>query len=190
LIHTVCEPDFHTCNIIVNQASIRGLTDSKNNKVWLVMRVIDLVDPAVVLVAAKASSRKVLVKQLAEKGAARWGFKASDIVAAVEQREKGGTTAFGGGVAIPHAKLDYKGRAFAAFAVLDTPVDFAALDNQPVDIVCLLIAPQSPPTEHLRALASVSRLLRDRSLLAKLRGCKSADALMALLDSWDSLQAA
>ncbi len=154
------------------------------------MRVIDLIDPAAVLVGAKAGSRKLLMKQLAEKGAARWGFRAADIVAAVEAREKLGTTAFGGGVAIPHAKLDFKGRAFAAFAVLDTPVDFAALDNAPVDIVCLLIAPLTPPTEHLRALATISRLLRDRSLTAKLRGCKSSDALTALLDSWDSRQAA
>jgi nitrogen PTS system EIIA component len=154
------------------------------------MRVIDLIDPAAVLVAAKAGSRKLLMKQLADKSAARWGFRSADIVKAIEAREKLGTTAFGGGVAIPHAKLDFKGRAFAAFAVLDTPVDFAALDNAPVDIVCLLIAPISPPTEHLRALATISRLLRDRSLCAKLRGCKSSDALLALLDSWDGRQAA
>ncbi len=154
------------------------------------MRVIDLIDPAAVLVGAKAGSRRLLVKQMADKGAARWGFRAEDIISAVEAREKLGTTAFGGGVAIPHAKLDFKGRAFAAFAVLDNPVDFASLDNEPVDIVCLLIAPQSPPTEHLRALASISRLLRDRQLVAKLRGCKTADALVALLDGWDSRQAA
>jgi nitrogen PTS system EIIA component len=154
------------------------------------MRVIDLIDPAVVLVGAKCSSRKLLMKQLADKGAVRWGFKASDIVAAVEAREKQGTTAFGGGVAIPHAKLDFKGRPFAAFAVLDTAIDFAALDNEPVDIVCLLITPQNAPTDHLRALASISRLLRDRSLTTKLRGCKTPDALTALLDSWDSRQAA
>jgi nitrogen PTS system EIIA component len=161
-----------------------------NNEELGIMRLIDLIDPAAVLVGAKSGSRKLLIKQLAEKGAARWGFKAADIVSAVEAREKLGTTAFGGGVAIPHAKLDFKGRAFAAFAVLDTPVDFAALDNEPVDIVCLLIAPIAPPTEHLRALATISRLLRDRSLTTKLRGCKSADALTALLDGWDSRQAA
>ncbi len=154
------------------------------------MRLIDLIDPAVVLVGAKAGSRKALMKQLAEKGAVRWGFRAADILAAVEAREKLGTTAFGGGVAIPHAKLDFKGRAFAAFAVLEAPVDFGALDAEPVDIVCLLIAPITPPTEHLRALATISRLLRDRALITKLRGCKSPDALTALLDSWDGRQAA
>jgi nitrogen PTS system EIIA component len=154
------------------------------------MRVIDLIDPAAVLVGVKTGSRKLLMKQLAERGAAGWGFIAADIVRAVEAREKLGTTAFGGGVAIPHAKLDFTGRAFAAFVVLDTPVDFAALDNAPVDIVCLLIAPISPPTEHLRALATISRLLRDRSLTTKLRGCNSNDALTSLIYSWDSQQAA
>jgi nitrogen PTS system EIIA component len=154
------------------------------------MRMIDLIDPMTVVIEAKARSRKLLIRQLAEKGAPHWGFKASDIVQAVEAREKIGTTAFGGGVAIPHAKLDYKGRAFAAFAVLETPIDFAALDNQPVDIVCLLIAPLTPPIEHLRGLATISRVLRDRNLTAKLRGCKNPDALMALLDGWDSRQAA
>jgi nitrogen PTS system EIIA component len=154
------------------------------------MRIHELIDSDAVLAGLRPASKKAALRLLAEKAAARWGFCAGDILSAIEAREKQQSTGFGGGVAIPHAKLPFKGRAFALFAILDSGIEFGALDGEPVDIICLLIAPESPPTEHLRALATLSRLLRDRALMAKLRGCGTGDAAFVLLDQWDSKQAA
>lgn len=154
------------------------------------MRIIDLVDPSCLSVGLRPGSRKILIRQLAEKAASRLSLKPTDILAALDTREQLGSTAFGGGVAIPHARLPFTGRAFAVMAFLESAINFDALDGAPVDVVCLLVTPQTPPTEHLRALASVSRLLRDRTVLTTLRGCKSSDAVYAVLDQWDQRQAA
>ena len=154
------------------------------------MRIAELIDSAALLTGVRPASKKAALRLLAEKAAGRWGFRAADIMTAIEAREKQQSTGFGGGVAIPHAKLPFKGRAFAVFAVLDAGIDYGAMDGAPVDVICLLIAPEAPATEHLRALASLSRLLRDRGLMATLRGCKTPDAAYALLDQWDSKQAA
>jgi PTS system nitrogen regulatory IIA component len=100
---------------------------------------------------------------------------------ALAERERLGTTGIGTGVAIPHCRLPELTRLYGLFARLERPVPFDAIDDQPVDLVFLLLAPQEAGAEHLKALARVSRLLRDRAMCEKLRGANSADALYALL---------
>jgi PTS system nitrogen regulatory IIA component len=87
----------------------------------------------------------------------------------------------GNGIAIPHGKLAGLERLYGLFARLETPIDFDAIDEQPVDLICLLLAPESAGADHLKALARVSRLLRDRSVCEKLRGSDNTDAIYALL---------
>jgi PTS system nitrogen regulatory IIA component len=97
------------------------------------------------------------------------------------ERERLGTTGVGNGIAIPHGKLPGLPRLYGMFARLDTPVDFDAIDDQPVDLIFLLLAPETAGADHLKALARVSRLLRDKGLCEKLRGSDNRDALFALL---------
>ena len=97
------------------------------------------------------------------------------------QREKLGSTAVGNGVAIPHGKLPKLGRSFGLFARLERPIDFEALDGQPVDLVFLLLAPEAAGADHLKALARVARLLRDPEIAKKLRNSRDVDALYTVL---------
>jgi len=96
-------------------------------------------------------------------------------------QEKLGSTAVGSGIAIPHGKLARLGHLFGLFARLDRPVDFEALDGQPVDLIFLLLAPESAGADHLKALARVARLLRDPETAHKLRESRDADAIYSVL---------
>lgn len=97
------------------------------------------------------------------------------------QRERVGSTAFGGGSAVPHARLPAISKVVGAFCVLAKPLRMNALDGAPVDIIYALLSPEHAGADHLKALAAVSRLLRDQSLLEKLRGAETGDAAKALL---------
>ncbi len=99
----------------------------------------------------------------------------------MQQREKLGSTGVGNGIAIPHGKLPKLDRLFGVFARLERPVDFEALDGQPVDLVFLLLAPEAAGADHLKALARVARLLRDSEVARKLRDSRDAEALYAVL---------
>jgi nitrogen PTS system EIIA component len=129
------------------------------------------------------ANKKGLFQQLAGVASRRTGISAKAIVAALNERERLGSTGFGGGVAIPHGKVEGLTQVFGLFARLGTPIDYDALDRQPVDLVFLLLAPQGAGADHLKALAVVSRTFRDRAITAKLRGSTSADALYAMLAS-------
>ena len=128
-----------------------------------------------------AANKKALFQLLSAAMSQRTGLAAKDIVAALNAREKLGSTGFGGGVAIPHGKVDGLTRVVGAFARLSQPIDFGAVDGLPVDLVFLLLSPPDAGADHLKALASVSRAFRDRATVAKLRGAGSKDALYALL---------
>ncbi|MCG8508909.1 MAG: PTS sugar transporter subunit IIA, partial [Rhodospirillales bacterium] len=97
------------------------------------------------------------------------------------ERERLGTTGVGNGIAIPHGKLPSLEGLYGVFARLENPIDFDSIDEQPVDLIFLLLAPESAGADHLKALARVSRLLRDKASVEKLRGTDSAEALYALL---------
>jgi len=145
------------------------------------MTITDLVAPEAILPALKVNSKKQALQELAAKASELTGQNERAVFEVLLQREKLGTTAVGYGVAIPHGKLPRLEKLFGLFARLERPIDFEAMDGQPVDLVFLLLAPEGAGADHLKALARVSRLLRDRGLVEKLRATESADALYALL---------
>jgi PTS system nitrogen regulatory IIA component len=136
------------------------------------------------------ANKKGLFQQLAAASSRRTGLSGKAIVAALNERERLGSTGFGGGVAIPHGKIPGLERVFGYFVRLTQPIDFQSVDNLPVDLVFLLLSPPDAGADHLKALASVSRALRDRQTVAKLRGARSKDAIFALLAGVESLHAA
>jgi PTS system nitrogen regulatory IIA component len=136
------------------------------------------------------SNRKALFQQLGAAAARKTGIPAKDIVTALTEREKLGSTGFGSGAAIPHAKIEGLEQVFGYFARLVSPIEFHAVDGLPVDLVFLILSPPDAGAAHLKALAGVSRILRDRNLAAKLRGARSRDALFALLAGIESRNAA
>lgn len=145
------------------------------------MTLTDLVAPNAILPALKVNNKKQVIQELAARAAELTGQNERAILEILMQREKLGSTAVGNGVAIPHGKLPKLGRLFGLFARLERPVDFEALDGQPVDLVFLLLAPESAGADHLKALARVARMLRDAETARKLRESRDADAVYAVL---------
>jgi len=145
------------------------------------MEMEDLITPARVMANLKAPSKKQILQELAKRAAELTGLHERVIFDVLLERERLGTTGIGGGIAIPHGKLSEIKQLFGLFARLEVPVDFEAIDDQPVDLVFLLLAPEGAGADHLKALARVSRLLRDKGVCEKLRGADQADALYALL---------
>jgi PTS system nitrogen regulatory IIA component len=145
------------------------------------MPLSDLVVPNAVIPALKVNSKKQAIAELAAKAAALTGQSEREILEILLQREKLGSTGVGNGVAIPHGKLPKLGKLFGLFARLDRPVDFESLDNQPVDLIFLLLAPEGAGADHLKALARVARLLRDPEIVHRLRESRDADSLYTVL---------
>ena len=126
-------------------------------------------------------SKKALFAHLSELGERASGLAESDIAEALWLRERLGPTGFGGGTAIPHARLDGLTAFHMGVVTLAEPIPYDAVDGAPVDLVVLLLSPTDAGAEHLKRLAQVSRSLRDGALVAKLRGARTADALHSLL---------
>lgn len=140
-----------------------------------------LTGPDAVLACVKASGKKALLAELAGKAAPLFKLDERRLFDRLLERERLGSTGIGGGIAIPHGRMATLSKPVGLFARLGQPVDFDSIDERPVDTVFLLLAPEGAGADHLKALARVSRLLRDRSLVEKLRATESADALYALL---------
>ena len=138
----------------------------------------------------QVANKKALFQALAAAAGRRTGLPPKAIASALGEREKLGSTGFGGGAAIPHSKIEGLERVFGYFARLATPIDYQAVDGMPVDLVVLLLSPPDAGADHLKALAGVSRMLRDRQIVAKLRGARSKDAIYALLAGVDARNAA
>ncbi|MAS43740.1 PTS IIA-like nitrogen-regulatory protein PtsN [Albimonas donghaensis] len=145
------------------------------------MTLEQLIGPEALAASLKASSKKQLLHELAGRAADRIGLEPRSVFEALMDRERLGPTAMGRGVAIPHARLPQVTRITGYFARLDKGVDFDAADGAPVDLVFLLLAPEDAGADHLRALARVSRLLRDDGRCAKLRATADPAALYAIL---------
>ena len=154
------------------------------------MEIVELVAPEGVIANLKATSKKQALQVLAQRAAGIVGLHERSIFGTLLERERLGTTGVGLGIAIPHGKLTDLDRLHGLFARLETPIDFDAIDEQPVDLIFLLLAPESAGAEHLKALARVSRLLRDKQLCDKLRGTDNAEALYALLTEQSASHAA
>jgi PTS system nitrogen regulatory IIA component len=145
------------------------------------MPLTDLVAHNAIIPALKVTGKKQVLQELAAKAAELTGHNERAIYEILLQREKLGSTAVGNGIAIPHGKLAQLDRLFGLFARLDRPIEFEALDGQPVDLIFLLLAPESAGADHLKALARVARLLRDPEVAGKLRESRDADSLYAVL---------
>ena len=145
------------------------------------MDLIDLLTPNAVLCDLKIGSKKQLLQALATRAAADRGLDERSVFDVLLERERLGATGVGAGIAIPHGKLFAIERMYGAFARLNTPIDYEAIDERPVDLVFLLIAPEAAGADHLKALARVSRTLRDAALVAKIRAADDSEAIFALL---------
>ncbi len=145
------------------------------------MEIADLLEPRAVVPSLRAANKKQVLQELARRAAEITGEPERAIFDVLLERERLGTTGVGAGIAIPHGKLPGLKRLYGLFARLETPIDFESIDEQPVDLIFLLLAPGGAGADHLKALARVSRLLRDRSICEKLRGSDNAEALFALL---------
>jgi PTS system nitrogen regulatory IIA component len=145
------------------------------------MALSDLLPPDGVVTNLSASSRKQVIQSLAELAVRFCDAYTRDIVDAVLERERLGSTGVGDGVAIPHARVEGVDRVFGVFARLKTPVDFDAIDGRPTDLIVMLLAPEDSSAEHLKALARISRLFRREDMRERLRGAADSDALNAIL---------
>ena len=150
----------------------------------------DLLRPDTVIQGVAAVAKKALLQQTATLLAAAHDLDVKAVADVLAAREKLGSTGFGDGVAIPHAKLPGLTQVIGLFARLSQPIDFQAVDDLPVDVVFVLLSPTDAGAEHLKALARVSRRLRDKAFVAKLRGAGSTDALYALLTADEARDAA
>lgn len=145
------------------------------------MDLSDLIEVSAVLPALKANSKKQLLQLLAEKAASATGLPERAIFDTILQRERLGSTGVGNGIAIPHGKLAGVERITGVFARLEQPVEFEALDDQPVDLVFLLLAPEGAGADHLKALSRIARVLREGETVRKIRGTKDAAAIHTFL---------
>ena len=145
------------------------------------MKISDLLQPAAVLATLKVQGKKQLLQELANRAAPIVRQPDRKIFETLMERERLGTTGVGQGIAIPHGRLTDLKEIVGVFARLETPIDYDAVDNQPVDLVFMLLAPEGAGADHLKALARVSRLLRNQQATEKLRAAKSAEALYAIL---------
>ena len=154
------------------------------------MELQTILSPEAVLPALKATSKKQVLKEISKKAAELLDRDERDIFDILVERERLGSTGVGHGVAIPHGRLDQLEQVTMFFARLESPVDFEAVDDQPVDIFCVLFACETAGADHLKALAKISRLMRNPAILEKLRGSNNADAIYALLTEQIENQAA
>ena len=150
----------------------------------------EMIAPEAVLADVAVGNKRALFAALGAAAGTQLGLDSKLVAEGLTEREKLGTTGFGGGVAVPHARIAGIDRVRAIFARLARPIAFSAVDELPVDIVVALLSPPDAGAEHLKALARVSRTLRDRGFADKLRGAGSPDALYALLTGVEARDAA
>jgi PTS system nitrogen regulatory IIA component len=154
------------------------------------MQLTDFLDFDSIRVGVPGGNKRKLLQLLGQMAGSRLGCDSGPIVETIVERERLGSTGFGNGVAIPHGKVAGLKRIYALVARLAEPLDYKAIDGQPVDMVFLLLSPPDAGAEHLKALAAVSRVVRHGPTLEKLRGARSRDAFAAVLMGADERDAA
>ena len=145
------------------------------------MPLLDFLTPEAVVASLRVSGKKPALQELAAHAARLTGLDERVVFEALLQRERLGSTGIGEGLAIPHGKLPNLSRLFGLVARLDKPIDFEALDGQPVDILFLLLAPEGAGADHLTALARIARVLREPGTIERIRAARDADAVFAVL---------
>ncbi|QYK42076.1 MAG: PTS sugar transporter subunit IIA [Paracoccaceae bacterium] len=154
------------------------------------MQISKLLIPAAVRVVGHLTSKKRLFQDIGDLTAQAWGFHASVVVDGLQERESLGPTGVGHGIALPHARLDEIERIVGVFVRLEKPLDYDSVDRQPVDLVFALLAPKDSGVDHLKALALVSRTMRDPAVVTKLRANTDPAKLYAILTEDRTSQAA
>lgn len=154
------------------------------------MEISDILEPKSVVANLRATSKKQALQELAHLAADLTGQHERAIFNVLLERERLGTTGVGNGIAIPHGKLGTLEKLVGIFARLERPIAYESIDEQPVDLIFLLLAPEQAGADHLKALARISRLLRDKTVCEKLRGTDQAEALYALLTESEASKAA
>jgi nitrogen PTS system EIIA component len=145
------------------------------------MDIAELITPQSIVASLRVANKRHLLQELARRAAPLASLHEKTIFDALLERERLGSTGIGDGAAVPHGRLAQVPLILGLFARLETPIPFDSVDDQPVDLAFLLLTPDSAGADHLKALARVTRLFRDRAVCAKLRGTDRADALYALL---------
>lgn len=154
------------------------------------MDVAKILKPEAVKCISTVSSKKRLFHELGDIGALAYGLTSADVAGALQERESLGPTGVGQGVALPHARLPGLEQVCGLFMMVERPLEFEAVDKQPVDLIFALLAPEDAGVEHLKALAVVSRSMRNSNLCAKLRANSDAVTLHTLLAEQQRDQAA
>jgi len=154
------------------------------------MELYDLLHPEAVKVVAAASSKKRVLHDMAQLAGTCYNMRTEVLLEALLEREKLGPTGVGNGVALPHARSTDVQNVCGAFILLESPVDFGSVDKLPVDVIFGLFAPENAGVDHLKALAVVSRTLRDNSICAKLRANPDQQTLFTILTENQKIQAA
>lgn len=154
------------------------------------MELASLLTPDAVKSIGGMTSKKRLLQALAEIAAECYGLKADEAVEALQDRESIGPTGVGEGVALPHARLSGLSEVVGVFLRLDRPLPFDSIDRQPVDLIFALFAPDDCGVAHLKALAAVSRVMRNSSTCAKLRANDDPDTLHTILTDLQNIKAA
>ena len=145
------------------------------------MNINDMLSKNAFLVNYSGTSKKQVLEELSKLAQFTLGINSRELLENLTKREKLGSTAVGNGIAIPHANLPNIDRPYVFVSTLINALDFNSSDDLPVDIIFLLIAPDNNGSEHLQALALISRLLRNKELTTKLRGCKTAESALAVI---------
>ena len=154
------------------------------------MEINELISSQAIVPNLKSTSKKQALQELARRLEEIAVESKRTIFDVLMERERLGTTGVGNGIAIPHGKVSNIDRLYGLFARLETPIDFQSIDNQPVDLIFVLLAPESAGADHLKALARISRLLRDTAICKKLRGTDTVDGLYTILTESSENQAA
>lgn len=148
---------------------------------WSAMDIAEILSPDGVRVLPDMGSKKRLFQKLGQYSAGAYGLDPDTVVSSLQDRESLGPTGVGRGVALPHARLEGLDRVCALFMRLERPLDFGSVDRQPVDLVFALFAPETSGVEHLKALALISRTMRDKGICAKLRANSDVSTLYTVL---------
>lgn len=154
------------------------------------MQLAEILLPSAVKTLASTTSKKRLFHDLGDMAAQAYQLNSADVLEALLERENLGPTGVGQGIALPHARLKDATKVRGMFLRLEKPLDFDSVDRQPVDLVFTLLAPDAAGVEHLKALALVSRTMRDPAICAKLRANTDPAKLHAILTQAQTTQAA
>lgn len=154
------------------------------------MLLSELLDFDSIRTGVSAKTKRALLNQLGLHAAQRMGLDPDAVQSCIAERERLGSTGFGNGVAIPHGKVAGLKTVYAMVVRLSDPIDFKAVDGAPVDIVFLMLSPLDAGADHLKALAAISRVVRNAATIEKLRGARSRDAFAAVLMGADERDAA